>query len=811
MLLHNIQAAFRNLSRERFYTTLNILGLAAALTCSAFIGIWCWDEWRRDRFFPNADRIVRVASTVVTETETFGQAVTSVPTGPALLNDYPEVEAFVRFDGHNSIVKIDDKQFLEEDLLTVDSNFFSVFNYDLAIGDTKTALAEPYTVVLTEKLARKYFGDQNPIGQTLTMLQYDTAGQGMTYRVTGVLAGEARPAHFTFNMLVSFSTFLKYAPYLTTPDGWGDNSYHTYLLLKNANQRETLEAKLPQFYEKYLKPMYERYNANARNEFFLQPAKDIYLNSHLRYEFSPTGDITNLRTFGLVGLLILFVAGINYVNMATARATKRARSTGVRKALGAQRGQLARQFLAESVLTALLATALSLVFSTALQPIFENMTGKPLGIFDFSTLPVLIAGVGVLLGILAGAYPAFVLSGFRPAAVLKGSSDASFTGGGSLRQVLVTVQFVISIALLISVLAIRGQMDFIKNKNLGYEKQALLTVRVHGDQSIKDGIEAFRNDVTTGSNLIKGMTFANGLPIGGTGNSGASTVDNNGKQIRSSTFRFRVDYDYAPVLGLQFLAGRNFSRDFPADAPTDTTQNYILNEAAVRAYGWQTPEMAIGKPFRMAGRSGQVVGIVRDFHFNSLKKQVEPLAMHLTKAQFSVIVLRIEMSRVSEAIAEVKSKWEKHFPKALFDYAFLDEKLDVQYRSELRFGALFGAFSLFSVFIACLGLFGLATYTAERRTKEIGVRKVLGASVAGITGLLAKDFLKLVCVAILIASPLAYYFMNQWLSDFAYRIDVQWWMFAVAGFGAVLIAFLTVGFQSVKAALMNPVKSLRSE
>ena len=811
MLLHNIQTALRNLHRERFFSALNILGLAAALSCSAFIGIWCWDEWRRDRFFQNADRIVRVASTVVTETETFGQAVTSIPTGPALLSDYPEVEAFVRFDGHGSIVKIGDKQFLEENLLTVDTNFFSVFNYDLAIGDTKTALAEPYTVVLTEKLARKYFGDQNPIGQTLTMLQYDAVGKGMTYRVTGVLAGEARPAHFTFDMLVSFSTFLKYDPSVISPDGWGDNSYHTYLLLKNADQRTALEAKLPQFYEKYLKPLYEKYNANVRNDFFLQPAKDIYLHSHLRYEFAPTGDAASLRIFGAVGLLILFVAGINYVNMATARATKRARGTGVRKALGAQRGQLARQFLTESVLTALFAATLSLAFGAALQPVFEKMTGKPLGIFDFPVLPILIAGAGVLLGVLAGAYPAFVLSGFRPVSVLKGSPDVSFSGGGGLRKILVTAQFVISIALIISVLAIRGQMDFIKNKNLGYEKQALLTLRVNGDQSIRNGIEAFQNDVMAGSNLVKSMTVANGLPIGGTGNNGASTVDNTGKQIRSSTYRFRVGYEYANVLGLQFLAGRNFSRDFPADLPTDTTQNYILNEAAVRAFGWQTPELAIGKPFRMSGRSGQVVGIVRDFHFNSLKHKVEPLAMHLTTTNFSTIILRIEMSRAPEAIAEIQSKWQKHYPEALFDYAFLDERLDTQYRSELRFGSLFSAFSVFSIFIACLGLFGLATFVAAQRTKEIGIRKVLGATVAGLSTLLVRDFVKLVAVAILIASPLAFYFMKNWLSDFAYRIEMRWWMFAGAGVLAVSVACLTVGFQAVRAALANPARSLKSE
>jgi putative ABC transport system permease protein len=417
----------------------------------------------------------------------------------------------------------------------------------------------------------------------------------------------------------------------------------------------------------------------------------------------------------------------------------------------------------------------------------------------------------VLLGLMAGLYPAIVLSGFRPVSVLKSNPSVALTGGGSLRKILVVAQFSISIALFISVLVIRGQMDFVKNKNLGYDKSALLTLRVHGDPTVRSGIEAFRNEVSVGSTLVKGLAIANGLPIGGTGNIGATTVDNTGKKIQSSMYRFRIDYDYADVFGLQLLAGRNFARAFPADMPTDTTQNYILNEAAVRSFGWETPEQAIGKPFRMAGRSGQVVGIVRDFHFNSLKHEVEPLAMFLSFSNFNSIVLKIDMSRASEAIAAVETTWKKHFPNSYFDYSFVDERLDVQYRSELRFGSLFGAFSLFSIFIACLGLFGLAAYTAERRTKEIGIRKVLGASVAGITGLLARDFLKLVALAIFIASPVAYYFMQKWLADFAYRIDLQWWMFAAAGLAAVAVAFLTVGFQSVKAALANPVKSLRSE
>ncbi|MBC7777897.1 MAG: ABC transporter permease, partial [Phycisphaerae bacterium] len=757
--------------------------------------------------------IVRITGKVSTETETFEHAVSCVPMGPALKGDYPEIQDFVRFDPHDAVVKVGDRQFAEEYLLTVDPSFFSVFNYKLQQGDVQTALNEPNTVVLTEELARKYFGAQDPIGQSLTILQYDTSGRGATYRVTGVLEGKPRPSHFNFNLLISFSTFLKYDPSLLTEEGWGDNSYFTYLLLKPETSVAALQAKMPDFYKKHLDPIFSKHGSNSRWEFLLQPVSDIYLHSDRRYEIGENGSAANLYIFGTIGLLILLIAGINYVNMATARASKYARNVGVRKALGAQRGQLARQFLAESVLTALLAVSLTMVLSWLCQPVFENMTDKAIGIFDVPALPSLLVGTALLFGLVAGAYPAFVLSGFRPVAVLKGNLDAAAGNSGKvgLRKMLVVVQFSISIALIVSVLVIRGQMDFIRNKNLGYEKDALLALKVNGDQTVIRGIEAFRNEVTANQTLIKGMAHANTLPINGTGNNGVATVDNTGKIVRSATFRYSVDYDYAQVLGLKFLAGRNFSRQFPSDTPTDTTQNYVLNEAAVKAFGWETPELAIGKPFQMSGRRGQVIGIVEDFNFNSLKHKVEPLVMHLTATRISQIILRIDMSHAPQAIAEVEAKWKKHFPEAYFEYAFLDDKLGTQYRSELRFGSLFGVFSLFSIFIACLGLFGLAAYTAERRTKEIGIRKVLGASVAGIMGLLAKDFIKLVLVAVLISSPIAYYFMNLWLSDFAYRIELQWWMFVAAALAAVIVATFTVAIQSIRAALANPVESLRSE
>ncbi len=808
MLFNHITTAWRNLRHEKFYATLNILGLAAALTCAAFIATWVWDEWQRDRYFPHSDRLVRVVGKVSNDRESFDQAVTSVQVAPNMKNDYPEIEEYCRLDLNDAVVNINNQQILEPGLLTVDSTFLSMFQYKLKGGNPRTALTEPYTVVLTEKIAQKYFGDRDPIGQSFKISLYDKTGQGATYRVTGVLEGSPRPSHYDFGVLVSFASFFDYNPNYLGADGWDESGYYTYVLLRPGVQLATLQAKMPGFFQKYIQT---RYGSNTRGALELQPLRDIYLHSDRRYEMADNGSASNLFIFGSVGLLILLIAGINYVNMATARAAKRARSVGVRKALGAQRGHLAAQFLVESVLATSISAILALGLGIWLQPAFEQMTDKPIGIFNLPYLSLGLTGVSLLLGLGAGAYPAFVLSGYQPVSVLKGSPDTTISKGIGLRQTLVVAQFAISIALIISVLVIRNQMDFIQHKNLGYQKEALLTLKVAPNPAVRDGIEAFRNDLTSNSALVHGMTFSNIIPVGGTGNSTAKTIDSAGKTIETSTDRIRVDLNYAAVMGLKFLAGRDFSSAFPTDMPTDTTQNYILNAAAVRSFGWETPDQAIGKPFRMHGRSGLVVGIVEDFHINSLKYKVAPLAIHLTTQSFSQVIVRVEMSRAKEAIAVVESKWKQHFPDAYMEYAFLDEKLARQYRSELRFGSLFGTFSLFSIFIACLGLFGLAAYTAERRTKEIGIRKVLGASVTSITSLLAQDFLKLVVIAIVIASPVAYYFMNKWLADFAYRIDMQWWMFAAAGAAAMGIAFLTVGGQAVRAALANPVKSLRSE
>lgn len=813
MLLSKLLLSFRNLWREKFFSALNILGFATALTCFAFIALWIWDEWQRDRYFPNAERIVRIASRVSTETSTQERAGAGLLLGPTLKNDYPEVENFVRFNPGDAVVKSKREQFVEN-LLTADASFFEVFNYGLSRGDVRTALKDPYSVVLSQPLARKYFGKEDPIGKTLTILGYDPSGFGESYRVTGVMAENARPSHFSFDMLISFSTYLQYYPDAIRDKGWGDSDYYTYLLLKPEAEREALQAKLPAFYQKYVAPLQPKDGAKNETVYTLQALSDIYLHSQLSDEISENGDMRKLYLFGTIGLLILLIASINYINLTTARAMKYAKNVGVRKTLGAQRGQLVTLFLSESVLTVLLAVGLALVLALLGQPLFEQVTGKPLGVFNLPYLPWFLPLIVLGFGALAGVYPALVLSGFRPVQVLKGNLAFSRgqSGGLSLRKALVTLQFAVSIALIFIVLVMYQQMLFVQNKNLGYEKEALIALKVNGDQAVKNGIEAFRNDLCAQQALVRGMAYTTSLPIGGVDARDINTVDEQGEKIVRQVAEFKTDYHYADVLGLNFLAGRNFSTQFPTDFPSDSTRNYILNEAAVKAFGWANPAWAIGKAFEMEGLKGQVVGVVQDFHFNSLKHAVEPLAMSLAgNGRAQSLLLKINLEKTTQAVAHINDIWKIHFPDAFLDFSFVDDRLDAQYRAELRFGTLFLVFSLFSIFLACLGLFGLSAYTAEQRTKEIGVRKVLGASVASITTLLTQDYLKLVLLAFVLTAPLSWYLMNQWLADFAYRIEIQGWMFVVAVLAAAGIAFLAVGVQSVKAALANPVKSLRSE
>ena len=803
MIRNYFKQAWRSIVKNKTYSILNIGGLSAGLICFAFIAVWVTDELSYDKFNKNYNRIVRLTGIAKTESGISASAVSSAPMAKALKDDYPEVENTVRFDMRGEIVQLKDKQLLEDAILVTDPSFFDVFSFHLTSGDVTTALNEPYSIILTKSAAKKYFGDADPMGQVLTINMYDSAGLGAQYKVTGIMPDAPKNSHFTFNMLASFKTVEVANPDVLTVDGWGDASFYTYLLLKKGVDHKKFSEKITQFYGKYIG---ERYNVWKSIYFYqLQPLADIHLKSHLEYEITVTGSITNVYIFSTIGFLILLLAGINYMNLATARSVSRVKEVSVRKVVGAVRRQLTMQYLMEAIITSLIALALALLACYLLQPLFFQLTGKNFSPFESPLLIIFLTAVTVLLGVLSGIYPAFIISGVRPAGVLKGSFKSG-TRGVLLRRALLVSQFMITIILVSGIIIINSQMSYIKHKDLGYNADALLFLRVHGNTEVINGFNAFKNELVS-SPLVSGITTSNSLLTSGLGSGGAETVDINGSPLQVNTSRLRVDANYMAVHGIRILAGN----DFTAISATDTLRQIILNEQAVKRFGWKDPEAAIGKPFEMGNQKGIVRGVVNDFHFNSLQQVIEPLAIYPMEGRFSRITVKVDLTKADQSIAFIEKTWKKYFPSALFDYNFVDEQIGEQYAAEKRFAKIFLYFSVLSLLIACLGLYGLTAYSASQKVKEIGVRKVLGATVHNLAILLSRDFLKLVLLAFVIAVPVAWYIMNNWLTDFAYRTDISWWMFGAAGLLVFVIAIITVSFQVIKAAVANPIKSLRTE
>ena len=798
-----LKQTWRSITKNKTYSFLNIIGLSAGLTCFVFIALWVSDEVSYDKFNTNYDRIVRLVSTAKTETGISESAVSGAPMAKALKDDYAEVENTVRLRMREEIVTHKDQQVLQPGILLTDPSFFDVFSYDITSGDAATALSEPYSIILTESTAKKYFGDADPIGQTLLLNMYDSTGYGASFKITGVMPDPPKNAHFTFNMLASFKTIEVADPDILTVDGWGDGSYYTYLLLKKGVDHKAFSKKITHFYGKYIGDLFNIWKLIY--SYKLQPLSDIHLRSNLQYEIGPTGNITQVYIFSTIGVFILLLAAINYTNLATARAAGKAKEVGIKKVVGAGKKQLILQYLSESVLMAIIALLLSFLFSFLLQPFFSDVTGKDLSLFSSPLLLIFLLGVTIFLGVLSGLYPAMILSAFKPAVVLKGSFKSS-DKGILLRRTLVVSQFVITIILISGIIIIYSQMSFIKHKDLGFNKDALIFLRVHGNTDVVKGYDAFKNELKSNT-LVSGVTTSNSMIGGGLSSGGSETIDNNGAPLQVNTSRLRVDADYFDVYGIKLLAGKGFS----SNAPKDSTRQVILNKMAVKKFGWKNNETAIGKPFKMGGQKGIVVGVTNDFHYNSLQQAIEPLAIYALDGHFSRITLKVDIKKAGKAIALIESTWKKHFSSPLFDYDFLSQQIKEQYQAEERFSKIFLYFSILSLLIACLGLYGLISYTIFQKTKEIGIRKILGATANGIAAMLSGNFLKLVLVACFISIPVAWYIMNMWLQDFAYRINLSWWMFGAAGVLVLVIALITISFQAIKAAIANPVRSLRTE
>lgn len=793
MLKNYLKIAFRNLWKHKVFSFINIMGLTVGMSACFLIFLYVNFEMTYDAFNTKADRIYRLVTDIKTPSETINTGVTSWAFAPTIKRDFPEVEAFTRVSGGSFLVRKGDIKFQEEKTIFADSSLFEVFDLKLVKGNPKTALKDQFSLVFTEKAAKKYFGDRDPIGQTLLL-----SGEGFPAVVTGVMKDIPENSQIKGDMFVSMSTLTeKFNKGLD--EQWGNFGATSYLLLTTETSGKALEKKLPAFLKNRAGKLMTEMNMHYT--LFLEPLRDVHLLSTRGSDDS--GSMNNVYVFSLVAIFILLIACINFVNLTTARSVERAKEVGVRKVVGAPRSLLARQFISESILLCLIAFVFAVALSAALIPLFNNLSGKIISTGILSNLPFVGALfiAAIVIGILAGSYPAMVLSSFEPVVVLKGRFTTSVKGI-LLRKGLVTIQFGISIALIIATMVVFNQMNFMRNRDLGFSKDQMMIVNSEGDPKR----EAFKESLR-GISGIKSTAASSSVPGGG--NPGAySEIENKSGDLQIANLDlYFVDFDYIPQFDLKMAAGRPFSRDFG----TDTTQAMVINEAASKLFGYNSPEQAIGRRFKQWGREGKIVGVIKDFHFRSLQEKIKPLTMRIEPRSSDLVSIKIDGGNIKATIAAVESKWKATMPDRPFSYYFMDEFFDRQYRSEERFEKLFFNFAILAIFISCLGLLGLASYSTMQRTKEIGVRKVMGASVGSIVGLLSKDFLKLVLLAFLIASPIAYYGMHQWLQSFAYRTDIQWWVFLSAAALSTTIAFATVSFQSIKAALMNPVKSLRSE
>jgi putative ABC transport system permease protein len=814
MVLNYFKTAFRNLSRNKLHAVLNLAGLSIGLACCVVIALYVSKELRYDRYHSNADRIWRVTRTFHNQDGSVNLHLSNIapPFGTLLQQHFPEIEVLTRIlPNIGAVVRTEnDARYTEDRAFFADENLFKVFTVPLIVGDANTALAAPWQVAISESTAKRYYGNNNPLNQ---VLEFDSRYK---FKVTGVFKDFPEASHWHPELLFSFSSLRDSTLYgeRNLMGNFGNNAFGTYLLVASSFEPEKMNARFPKFLDEVFPPpppnVTNARKPSSKTQLHLQKLTDIHLQSHNDDELEPPGDLARVQMFGLIALIILLIAGINYVNLSTAFSLARAREIGVRKSVGAQRGQIITQFLAESILLSIGASIISVGLVALLLPLLKNGLGIELT-QDRSTLWyafLILMGGALLTGVLAGLYPAFFLSSFRLVTALKGLASRS-VGNVSLRKILVVIQFSVSIALIVSTVVIYRQLNFMQNKSLGIDKERILILAQN--PPLIPHWEGFREALLANPN-VHSVGRSSRVP------SGRLLDEEYGKSVQMGdtmtplTVHLKMvatDMDFVNTYKIPLAAGRAMSRDFS----TDTTKAWLINEAAVRAIGWKSAEEAIGKRLIYAGREDcYVVGVLRDFHFESLHEEIVPMIFFMPEQKTNLNAISVKVGGDTRAaLAHLKIVWEKFSPDFPFDYTFLDDNYGRLYESEIQQGKLYIVFAGLAILIACLGLFALATFAAQRRTKEIGIRKLLGASVAGITGLLAKDFLKLVLIAILIASPVAYYFMNRWLSDFAYRIDIEWWMFVGAGALAVGIAFLTVGFQSVKAALTNPVKSLRSE
>jgi putative ABC transport system permease protein len=803
--MNYVKITLRNLFRNKLYTFINIFGLAIGLAACLMIYLWVQDELSFDRFHQNASRIYRVERKFDFR-DMHGQAPnTSGPYGPALVGDYPEIENFVRIDIEEYSIKDFKNIFHRQELALADNSLFEVFDFRLEEGDSKTALTQPKSIVLTREQALIYFGDSDVLGDSLTV---DLNGELTDFRVTGILEEVPHNSHIHFDILFSIST---YSDESMTP--WFNNFLYTYVLLKDKTSPDDVEKKLSALLNKYMAAEFAAFlgpevDINDVFQLKMNPLLSIHLSPAEQFEIAPQGSMTSVYLFSMIAILILIIACINFMNLSTARANKRAKEVGIRKTIGAYKYQLWRQFLSESVLLAFIALILAVLLIKVFIPVFNVISNKNLSaglLFQFENL-LTFSGLTLVTGLLAGLYPAFYLTAFEPAKVLKGSV-LSGRGKSAFRRSMAVLQFVISITLIIGTLIIYKQMEYIQNKSLGFDKENVVLITTESN-AVRQNIDFFRNTLMDDARI---MAVAASSNVPGSSMFSDTVFKRGDSDEMYSLIFMGTDYDFVDTYNLRMVRGRQFSKEFG----TDIQGAILINEAAAKEIGY-SPEEAIGKELNRAASAeefikGTIVGVVEDFHFKSLHRIIEPFVLLLNMEYIRYISIRIQPGDVRGTLTFIRQKWLETFPEEEFEYGFLDDRIDLLYESEGKMRQIFLVFSTLSIFVACLGLFGLAAFTAQQRTKEIGVRKALGASEVNVFMLLSKEFTKWVLVASIIAWPVAYYVMTKWLQNFAYRMNMGLWPFVLAALIGFMIALITVSYQSIRAAFINPVDSLRYE
>ena len=802
MFKNYLTTALRNLLRHKGYSAINVLGLAIGIACCVLILLYVQDELSYDQYHEKKDRIYRVAESATVAGRSIEAAVTPPPWAPVLAKDYPVIEAYTRIKPPASrwLIRYKEKRFYERYFAFVDSSFFDIFTFPLVQGDAKTVLADPHTVVLSESMADKYFGDENPIGEVIT-------GDDLyEFTVTGVMRDMPKNTHFHFDFLASYASLAPHGLYSepsTMQDQGFSHDLFTYLLLREGNAPEDLEREFPGFLDKYLGELLTSVGIEARP--FLQPITDIHLHSNMEAEIRANSSIRYVYIFTCLAVFVLLIACVNFVNLSTARSARRAQEVGMRKVLGAYRNQLIKQFTGESILVSLIALFIALGLVHLLLPQFNLLSGKTLAMEYQSTwLVPTLAGIALVTGIIAGGYPAFILSSFRPVAVLTGALKAG-ASHSLLRKVLITFQFGISILMIIGTLVVLDQLEYMQNKPLGFDEDDLVVVRLPDEEAL-NGYPAYR-DALMQYPEIRNVSTANSIPGGQTS---LNLVTPEGVQEDESPVyqMVQADFGYIETLGIEMASGRTFSRAFGSDANA-----CLINEAAVRTLGWEDP---IGRTFRLTGEDDDpplsVIGVMADFHVQSLHQPITPLMVRLDADPAPFMVVRVQGADGSRGLETLQDQWRKSYPShPAMDYSFLDDDLKQLYQAEQRLGSVFIAGAVLSILIACLGLLGLSSFMAEQRTREIGVRKVLGATISNVILLLSRDFTWLILLAFVLGAPAGYYAMHSWLEDFPYRIEPGLGVFLFAGVAALSVAWLTVGYQSFKAATANPAEAVHAE